>query len=176
MPLSAHYDRKKLTILLAASLGFMALSLVLAQTDDPYIFATAQVTFLFFVGLTVFVLARFLEKREILHIDENGVFDRRIVDTTIPWSEVERLREVGKGKMRFISVTTTRATTDYITSGLKRKMMKLNEFIGFHAIGINANSIDVSFDEMRAAFAAFGPEIEKPGAKTDEENSEEAAQ
>ncbi|WP_319773075.1 STM3941 family protein [Breoghania sp.] len=173
MPLSAHYDRKKLTILLAASFGFMALSLLLSQTDDPYIFATAQVTFLFFLGLTIFVLARFVERREILRIDENGVFDRRIIDKTIPWSEVERLRAIGKGKMRFISVTATRPTTEYITSGFKRKMMKVNEFIGFHAIGINANSINVSFDQMQTAFAAFGPEIEKADAKKDEEKSGE---
>ncbi len=176
MPLSAHYDRKKLTTLLAASIAFMVLSLLLTQVKDPYIFATAQVTFLFFVGMTVFVLARFMEKREILHIDENGVFDRRIVDKTIPWSEIDRLREIGKGKMRFISVTATRPTTDYITSGFKRKMMKVNEFVGFHAIGINANSIDVTFDRMVEAFAAFGPRIEKPGEKKDEEKSNEATE
>ncbi|MDJ0931987.1 STM3941 family protein [Breoghania sp.] len=158
MILSAKYDRKKLTLLLVACLVFLAVSFELSLQSDPFIYSVAQVAFLFFLILTGLMAYRFTDNREILRIDENGVFDRRLVDQTIPWSAVDDIKEIRLIGPRFFAVISHEPVQSFITSGLKRRMAWLNGKLGFYAIGINTTGLTTNYTEVHEAFAAYAPE------------------
>ncbi|PTW61671.1 hypothetical protein C8N35_102386 [Breoghania corrubedonensis] len=165
MTLSARYDRKKLTVLLIVSLVFTGVSYALAMTSDPFVFGVAQVAFLFFVGLTFLNLIRLMDDREVLRIDEAGVFDRRLADETIPWRVVEDVKEIRMLGLRFFAVVSREPITSFIKTRFKRMMAWLNSKLGFHPVGITTHGLNISYADLHEAFAAYAP---KPQEESEE--------
>lgn len=156
--LSARYDRTKLLLLLLVSILFTAASYGLTRQLDPFVYAVAYVAFVFFVLLILLTIYRLFDPREILRIDETGIYDRRIADQTIPWQVVEDVKEKKLLSLKFFAVDTSAPISDFITSRPKRLMAWANGKLGFFPVGINTNGLAVTHTELHDAFAAYAPE------------------
>ena len=157
MTLSVKYDRKKVALLLVLSIVFTGVSYGLALTSDPFVFGVAQVAFIFFIVLTLLNMIRLMDEREVLRIDETGLFDRRLVDETIPWDVLTSMKEVRLIGLRFYAVAGTEPVSTYITSRPKRWMARVNGLLGFYPIGISATGLATDHARIGEALAAHLP-------------------
>lgn len=157
MTLSARYDHKKLGIMLVLSLLLLAASYELALNPAPLIYSVAQVAVIIFAFLTGLVVVRFFDPNEVLRVDENGVYDRRLVDRTIPWNVISDIKEIRFFGLRFFAVVTRVPAETFMTSRLKRRMAWMNEKTGFHPLGINTIGLTVSARDLDQALASYAP-------------------
>lgn len=158
MAFEARASRWRLVLLLAGSLGFVALGIFLLTIDPPDLKRTlAGVAGIVVFGAFFLIgLARVRDQGVEIRVDQRGIWWKRWSDDTIPWSAIERIT-VGEIRGQRFACLFLRYAGAYRSATLMGKLASANKAMGFGDIAINTGSTDASFADLMAAIDRFAP-------------------
>ena|SRR5690242_5407426 len=122
--------------------------------SSTVIFLAGILSILFFGFLSFFFLKKIADKTMGLIISKDGITDNssEVSAGFIPWSDIIAIKETKIVNQRFINIVV-KNPEKYIErqkSVLKRKAMRVNYNTWGTAIGINANGLKISYQELKA--------------------------
>jgi hypothetical protein len=161
-PIEIPLSKKKLILLLAASMGFVAAGCWLLIDPpvlknpflgNPIVIFFVGIASVLFFGLCGFFIIRQLPvKKTGLIIDNNGLTDisSAVSVGQILWSDIEEISVVKIQRQRLIllKVKNAQAFIEKQPSGFKRKIMQMNLNMYGTPLSITANSLQIKFDDL----------------------------
>lgn len=161
-PIEIPLSKKKLTLMVIGSLIFVVLGILFVTNPEKYtssimrsptiIFIAGLASILFF-GLCFFFICKKLgDKSPGLVISDEGILDNSsgVSGGQIKWTEINDISVIKIHRQKLIMLQV-KNPQDYIerqTSGLKRKMMKINYKMYGTPLSITSNGLEISFDEL----------------------------
>lgn len=158
MAFEAHASRWRLILLLAGSLGFVALGVFLLTIDPP----STKRTLVGWAAIVVFGaffligLPRLKDQGAVIRVDQRGIWWKRWSGDTIPWSAIERI-SVGEIRGQRFACLFLRDPRAYPSSTFVGKLAAANKAMGFGDVALTASSTDKSFADLMAAIERFAP-------------------
>jgi hypothetical protein len=158
MELSASHASGKLRLLGLMGLLFVGLGVWIIGSEPAYSFDwwTGGVGGVVFFGVVSgLLLKRSFESVAALIVNQNGIFDRRVVDAMIPWTAIESAAERHFFGQHFVALYLSRPRQDFIRSPMKTMLALLNRPFGFGDINISFQALDISADSVRSAISHY---------------------
>lgn len=159
-------SRKKLLLMLAAAIGFVAIGLwfVVAPPDfrNPFwqdrAFAVGLASVAVFGFFAVFIGRKLGDRTPGLVINEQGIIDNAgaFPAGEIPWDDVLGVEgtEMSGQRMVLVFVHNPQLYIDRQTNALKRKIVTMNAQMVGTPISISANALQVESEELLALLQA----------------------
>jgi hypothetical protein len=155
-------SKKKLILMLVGSIAFVLLGLwLISEADNLTGWRANNPTYtriigiagvLFFGVCAVYIGRKLPDNKPGLIIDDVGLTDNSsgVSAGQILWSDVKNIKviEIHRQKLIMLKVKNPHDYIDRQTSGLKRKMMKMNFNMYGTPLSITANSLQIKFDEL----------------------------
>ncbi len=155
-------SKQKLILMLTGAIAFVSIGLWFvisppaienAYWGNPTKMMIAGYASILFFGLCTFYLIRKLtDSKPGLILDDSGLTDNSSAISVgqILWSDIESISviEIHKQKLLKIHVKNPHEYSNKQTSGLKRKMMEMNNNMYGTPLSISANSLKISFDDL----------------------------
>lgn len=165
--LGARYRVGKLALAAAGASLFVALGLffIAIASHEPgrplrWDLLTVGIMALVFFGFVLLaVLAKMLDRRQILTIDDDGIRDLRIGPGVIPWPEIHEILEYAANpEASLLAQVYFAIEVDepqrFAAARFPGAMARANRLFGFPGLHVGAQGLDVSRDQLRAALAA----------------------
>jgi hypothetical protein len=141
-PLVVRNSRLRYLLLLAVSLGFVAIGMVLV-TRTPHA-VVGWLNLAFFGLCAVTFLWQVVDARPRLVIDERGVYDRTLGVGVIPWGEILAVEARAIMGQPFVRLTLRDPALFTRRLGpLRRALTRGNRAIGFEALNLNLSGLPV---------------------------------
>jgi len=126
-------------------------SIIAGSNTMIFLVGCLSIVFFGFVGFWIF--KRVIDSTPGLIISGDGITDNSsgVSAGFIPWSDITAIKETVVANQRFINLVVQNPQ-DYIDrqkSAFKRKVMQKNYDIFGTAIGISANSLKISYSELK---------------------------
>jgi hypothetical protein len=168
----AYYSRWRVALLFSLCLAFVVLGLwmagVIGEPPDPENWSRRRrglppeilpyigwVSVVFFgIGLPISA-KRFFDHDVQLQIGPTGIRWSQWSDTTIPWSEIDRISVWSYQRQKHIILHLHRPD-DFPGRGVAARLARANRMMTSGDIGIAIAGTDRSFDEAMAAIEHFG--------------------
>jgi hypothetical protein len=158
----AKYKRTKLALYALGCAAFVALGLFLvtevaqdASYSRHYAALPVGLASLAFFGIGLMVIvARFIDRRDILVIDDRGIRDLRLGINTIPWKDIQSITEYTVKRQTFFAIQVDEPTR-YVENSGKRFMLKANRIAGFSPLNVSAHGLGISPDELRRSLSGW---------------------
>ena len=156
----SHYSRRKLLLAGFGALAFMAVSiLILIRRGPSFIDIAGGTAGLLFFGVCAIVVGiRLFDRRAVLVIDENGIFDRRANDRPLPWISIAHIAAVRFGRQRFYLIEPSVPLRQFTDRRYKRALLSLNRPWAGHGFFVGPNGLNVSLDQIGDAIHRFRPD------------------
>jgi hypothetical protein len=147
--------------LLRLLLGSVALEgvgiwLVMQGTGNIEHFAVGILCMLFFGMTTVAIFVRVMATGPEARVDADGIWLRRGIRTTIPWSAIRRLSVGEVKRQRFLCLDLVDPAM-FPQGGVQGRLAGANRAMGFGDVAISMTGTDRSFDELMEAVRTFAP-------------------
>ena len=150
----------RLLVLMAASIGFVALGLWIAGTFGPpprpgreWIGWLAGT---FFGICAVAFTRRLFDNGDQIVVDRNGIFWRQWSSMTIPWGAIKSFEQRTVRNQHFVAIYLKDASL-FPRGEAAQLLGGLNKGLGFGDLAISAVGTDKSFAELLAAVEHFAP-------------------
>lgn len=160
--ISIPFSKDKTLLWLLGAIVFVALGSWLlfdhpifnnALLDNPWVTKTVGIITLLFFGISVyFFLLNLMAKGPGMVIDENGIKDFSSAASVdkIYWKDIESIEmlTIKSQPLILFKVRNPQTYIDQQTSRFKRKMLEINYKWYGAPIGISANGLRISFEEL----------------------------
>jgi hypothetical protein len=154
----ARFSLVKLLLTLAGAIGFVVLSLWMIGrpdfSDTAKFFCVVGVAF--FGAVALYAAGSLFDRRPVLVIDAQAIFDRRSMDTPIPWAEVRGIATVTLRNREFYYLDIGEPADRFTRGAPKRWLLNVNQNYG-PGVTVSPHSLDVKPAEVREALARFAP-------------------
>lgn len=156
MTLMARYSAWRLALYLVGSVALAAGGALMLDHSraGSTNFVLGLAASLFFAWAAVVLCLRLFDKREILVLDHRGLFDRRVVDKTIPWNAVSGVRERRIYKQVYFTISLARPVREFSGSRYKRFLLAINRPFGGD-LYVSARGLSVDTKRLRETLNTF---------------------
>lgn len=143
-----YYSKwKGLKLILLSSFFVLPGIWMLLKGEEPLWLWIASVLF-FGLGYIVGAYLLFDRRAQII-IDEQGVFDRSILNESIPWSAIQNAYLFGVSNQRFIALVLASSFKPKIKLGWRQRITgRLNKSAGFNRYNLNTAQIAVPSEDL----------------------------
>jgi len=154
----ARFNPGKLALGLVGAVGFTVLGLwMISQpdfTDMTKFFCVVCVVFFGAVGL--YAARSLFDRRPVLVIDAQAVFDRRSMDQPIPWAEVRGISTVSLRGRDFYYLDIGQPADRFTRAPFKRWLLNANQSFA-PGVTVSPHSLDVKPASVGEALMRFAP-------------------
>lgn len=159
--MTARFSRWKLALALLGSAGFVAVSIwMIGSPEFPGMIVKtfSALGIAFFGAVALYAVWSLFDRRPVLIINKDSVFDRRSMDRAIPWSEVLAVSSLTIRKREFFYIDIGQPADRYTDHPLKVWLLNLNQ--GFApGVVISPYFLDSKPEVVRNAVERFSPEL-----------------
>ena len=158
----------RLLVLMAASIGIVALGLWIAGSFGPPPRPGREwigwLAVTFFGICAIAFTRRLFDKKDQIVVDRNGIFWRPWSAMTIPWGAIKSFEPLTVRNQHFVAIYLKDPSL-FPRDGTARLLGGLNRGLGFGDLAISAVGTDKSFTELLAAVEHFAPREGVKGAR-----------
>lgn len=161
LPISIHLSKGKLLLSTLGAFAFVAIGFwfVLAppsrtgsSLESTLLMVLGLVSILFFGGIAILVIRKFLDSRPGLIIDEQGLTDNSggLSAGQILWQGIAdfKVLQIQRQRLILILVKNPQDYIDRQSNAWKRKLMAMNYRQYGTPLSISTNGLKISFDEL----------------------------
>lgn len=156
--MSARFSLGKLLLTLAGAIGFVVLCLWMISRPDfgdtVKFFCVVGVAF--FGAVALYAAGSLFDRRPVLVIDAETIFDRRSMDQPIPWADVRGIATVTMRNRDFYYLDIGEPADRFTRGAIKRWLLNINQNYG-PGVTVSPHSLDVKPAAVREALARFAP-------------------
>ncbi|MCR5869886.1 MULTISPECIES: STM3941 family protein [unclassified Sphingomonas] len=146
--LIAHVSKLKTSLLVALSLGFVAIGVWIVRIEEiAAIIAFGWGAILLFSGFAVIGIRQLFRDGLVMEIDARGILWRRWSDQVIPWSAITRAEPRAIRGQQFLCLWLD-APERYPARSTLGWLASLNKGMGFGDIALAVQGTDQSFQRL----------------------------
>ncbi len=150
-PLEAHYSRRKLAVGLAGGAIYAGLSIFLMMRADLGVAVFGALLFAFSLW-PIWLCPRAMRVRDVIvRIGPEGIFDRRVLDRTVPWHAVANVEELRSVLVSIFLFTLNEPLEHFAASRRRRWRMKMVTVRYGGHVFIASGDLDASTAQIRDA-------------------------
>lgn len=149
-----------------AALGAFAVWIVLQDANSLWSWVAAVLPFfgvVFFGSIGILATVRMLNRRVVVHIGDDGVYDARISERVIPWPAIDAISVRHMDLQRFIMIELDPTFESQLQMTRSASLfMPLNARIGYPGLCLNLAGLDHAHDDVVAAIQHFDSRASNP--------------